>query len=108
MRMRHIAICGLSVRLYNIFPHYLINGTIFEKNVVEQNVCFEFLYQLFLKHLSFPKELGKMWSKMCIGLYGKCPSCVLVFMGSALHACQSLMKLEFLGHFRKALIYQVS
>jgi len=30
MRMRHTAICGLlgSTR---VFPHYLINGTIFEK-----------------------------------------------------------------------------
>jgi hypothetical protein len=28
MRMRHIVICGL----YNIFPHYLISGTIFEKS----------------------------------------------------------------------------
>jgi hypothetical protein len=32
MRMRHIAACGLSD--YNIFPHYLINGTIFEKKVL--------------------------------------------------------------------------
>jgi hypothetical protein len=28
-RMRHIAIC-CPAPLYNIFPHYLINGTIFE------------------------------------------------------------------------------
>jgi len=30
MRMRHIVICGLP-RSNNIFPHFLINGTIFEK-----------------------------------------------------------------------------
>jgi len=30
MRMRHIVICGLPP-LYNIFPHFLTNGTIFEK-----------------------------------------------------------------------------
>jgi len=30
MRMRHIVICGLPP-VYNIFPHYLINLTIFEK-----------------------------------------------------------------------------
>jgi len=29
IRMRHIVICGLPP-LYHIFPHYLINGTIFE------------------------------------------------------------------------------
>jgi hypothetical protein len=28
MRMRHTVFCGLS-RSTNIFPHYLINGTIF-------------------------------------------------------------------------------
>jgi len=28
MRMRHIVTCGLPP-LYNIFPHYLINGKIF-------------------------------------------------------------------------------
>ena len=40
MRMRHIAICGLS-RSYNIFPHYLINGTIFEKKKkgIEHKMC---------------------------------------------------------------------
>jgi len=30
MRMRHIVTCDLSAS-YLIFPHYLINGTIFEK-----------------------------------------------------------------------------
>jgi len=31
--MQHSPYCSLwPVRLYNIFPHYLINGTIFEKN----------------------------------------------------------------------------
>jgi len=30
MRMRHIVTRALTP-LYNIFPHYLINGTIFEK-----------------------------------------------------------------------------
>ena len=30
MRMRHIIIC-CPAPLYNIFPHYLINGNIFDK-----------------------------------------------------------------------------
>jgi len=39
MRMRHVAICGLPP-LYNIFPHYLINGTIFgKKKIVEHKMC---------------------------------------------------------------------
>jgi len=28
-----------SVRLCNIFPHYLISGTIFEKKVNEHKIC---------------------------------------------------------------------
>jgi len=41
--------------LYNIFPHYLINSAIFgEKEIYRtQNVCFDFLYNFFLKHFSF-------------------------------------------------------
>jgi len=35
----HTPYCHLwPVRLYNIFPHYLINGTIFEK-VIENEMC---------------------------------------------------------------------
>jgi len=30
--------------LYNIFPHYLINGTIFEKIIIEHKMCFDLLY----------------------------------------------------------------
>jgi hypothetical protein len=45
-RMRHIFICDLS-RLYNIFPHYLINGTIFEKQLLNLKCVFWFPLQLF-------------------------------------------------------------
>ena len=39
MRMRRIIL--LSVPPYNIFPHYLINGTIFAgKKVIEHKMCF--------------------------------------------------------------------
>ena len=42
------------MRLYNIFPHYLINGTISgKKSYWAQNVCFDFLYNFCLKHFSF-------------------------------------------------------
>jgi hypothetical protein len=39
--------------LYNIFPPYLINGTIFEGSYWTQNVCFDFLYSFCLKRFSF-------------------------------------------------------
>jgi len=38
MRMRHI-IYPWPARLNNIFPHYLINGMIIEKKVIERKMC---------------------------------------------------------------------
>ena len=39
--------------LYNIFPHFLINGTIFRiKSIWTQNVCIDFLYNFYLRHFS--------------------------------------------------------
>jgi hypothetical protein len=32
--------------LYNIFPHFLINDTFFEKSYQTQNMCFDFFLQL--------------------------------------------------------------
>jgi len=44
MRMRHIFIYGLtSCKIF--FPHYLINGKIFEKKLLNTKVCFDFLYK---------------------------------------------------------------
>jgi hypothetical protein len=42
------------VWLYHIFPHYLINDKIFGgKKFLKYNVCFDFLYNFGLKHVSF-------------------------------------------------------
>jgi hypothetical protein len=53
MRMLHIV--NWSVRLYYIFKHDLINGTISENKASAQNVCFDFsttrLKNLVLKQL---------------------------------------------------------
>jgi hypothetical protein len=47
MRMRHIAICGLP-RSNNTFPHYLINGTVFQEIKLLKTKCvFWFPVQLF-------------------------------------------------------------
>ena len=36
----HAPCCRLRpALLYNIFPHYLTNGTIFEKKVIEHKIC---------------------------------------------------------------------
>ena len=40
--------------LYSIFPHDVINGKIAEnKNLIENNVCYDFLYNFGMKHFSF-------------------------------------------------------
>ena len=51
----HALYCHLwPVRVYNIFPHYLTNDTIFgKKSYWALNVCFDFLYKFCLKHFSF-------------------------------------------------------
>jgi len=50
----HAPYCHMwSTLLYNTFPHYLINGTIFGKSYWTQNVCFDFLHKFCLKHFSF-------------------------------------------------------
>ena len=47
MRMRHIV--PWSVRACNIFPHYLTNGTVFEKKVIEQRICVLIFLQVLSK-----------------------------------------------------------
>jgi len=53
MCVGHIVICGL-LRSTIFIPHYLINGTIFEKkNPTEHKTYFDFLYKFCLKYFSF-------------------------------------------------------
>jgi hypothetical protein len=61
--------------IHNIFPHYLTNGTIFEKkkSYWTQNVCFEFLYNFCPKHLPFKGKLREMWSEKYTDLHVKYP-----------------------------------
>jgi len=40
---------------YEISPHYLINGNIFEKKVVENKMCFDFLYN-FVRNISHSRK----------------------------------------------------
>jgi len=39
-RKRHIVICGLPAPLYNILPHYLMNGKIFEEKLLNTKYVF--------------------------------------------------------------------
>ena len=71
--------------LYNIFPLYLINGTICgRKGCWTENVCFDFLYNVYLQHFSFWEELSEIWLKMYIGLHVKYR-----------YFCSILVKLEY-------------
>jgi hypothetical protein len=42
-RVRHIVICGLAGSTI-FFSHYLTNGTIFEKKILNLKMCFDFVY----------------------------------------------------------------
>jgi len=61
MRMRQIVICGLSGCTI-FFPHYLINGTIFEIKFIEHKMCLDFLYNFSLKN-SHSKKKGARYDK---------------------------------------------
>jgi len=47
----YVAVCSLSG--YHNFPRNIINGTIFGKKLLNIKVCFEFLYDFYLKYFSF-------------------------------------------------------
>jgi hypothetical protein len=61
----YIVICGLYGSTI-FFPHYLINGTIFTKTLLNKDTCFYFLYNFCPKHFSFYEEFRKIL-QMCIG-----------------------------------------
>jgi hypothetical protein len=42
--------------VYQNFPNYLTNATIFGEKVTEQDMCFDFLYSLCLKNSHFKKS----------------------------------------------------
>jgi hypothetical protein len=86
MRMSHIVICGLP-GIYSIFPHYLINGTIFatKKKLLNIKCVFWFSLQLLSEtFLILKKKLSEVLSKF-----------VLVFMWSTHYFRQIWMKIEF-------------
>ena len=70
--MCRVVTCGLpDSTIFSILSHKRQD---FRKKVTEHDtLCFEFLYNLCLKHFSFFEELSEIRSKMCIGLYIKYP-----------------------------------
>jgi hypothetical protein len=88
----HAPYCHLwPTPLYNIFHHFLINGTIFErkKKLIEHKTCFSIFSITFVRNIS---HSTKNWAR-----YDK--KRTSVFMHSTGYLCQILMKLEFSGQF---------
>jgi len=52
MRIRRIVICGLTGPTLN-FPHFVTNCTNLDKLLLKLNMCFDFLWKVCLKYLSF-------------------------------------------------------
>jgi hypothetical protein len=61
MRMLHLVICGL-IRFYILFPPCSLNGTIFEKKVMEHKMCVFSLQILSETFLILGEELGDILS----------------------------------------------
>ena len=69
----HAPYCHLwPLRLYDIFPHYVINGEIFGQILPNMKCVFWFCPQFWLKHFSFWKELSAILSYIYIRLHVRC------------------------------------
>jgi hypothetical protein len=81
-----VAILAVETQRYIscFFDHYLINGTVFGKKIIEDKMCFGFFYNV-VKDISYSKKN----SARC---YYKCTS---VCMNRTRYSFQFLMKLEF-------------
>ena len=84
-----------------MFPHYLINGTIFEKKNPTKNV---FFYNFCLKHFSLQEEMKEIRSRVHIGFrVSKKVKCTLVqalrlCTGRTVHRGSRGIALLFLDH----------
>jgi hypothetical protein len=87
------------VWFYQIFPHYLTNGKIFGKKVIEHKMCVL---------ISFTNPIWKIShsTKNPATFYNNCTK---VFTYSPRYSCQILTKLGFYRlYFEKMFIYQIS
>ena len=72
------------VWLYNIFPHYLIQGKVFKQKNIEHKTCVLIFSTTFICNIFCSKNWVRYDQK-----------CILVFMSRKCYSCQILMKLEF-------------
>jgi len=107
-----VCVCSLSypacsahapywpVRLYGIFPHYLINGEIFGEKILKKDAYFHFPYKCCLKHFSFEGKMSQIWLKICILVLRKVPV-ILVRSKWNLHFLNRFSKNFQISHFMK-------
>ena len=94
----HSQYCRLwPVRLYRIFPHYLINRTIIEKKVIEHKMCSDFIWNLFKTFVI----LRRIRRDVTMNVHRS--SCKLTFILSDFNE-NSIFSTDF----RKYLKYQIS
>jgi len=74
MRMRAVLYCHLRLSGSAVlFPHYVINGKVFRKKVIEHKMCLNFLYNFCLKHFSIKKNPARH-CHICTNVFNvKCP-----------------------------------
>ena len=66
----HAPCCHLwPVRLYNIFAHYLPNGTIFKKKMLLNIKCVLIFYTMFVWNISHSKKNEARYDQNCVGLH---------------------------------------
>jgi len=76
MRMHHVVICGLPhCTIYLHIPRLKIKK-------IKHKLCFDFLYNFYLKHFAFQEEPSEVWSKMSSGVHVQYPSFLSDFIGT--------------------------
>jgi hypothetical protein len=65
MRMHHIFHLW-PAPLCSMFPHYLANGTIFEKKIAEHKMCVLVLSTNFVRHISHSKKIWERYDQKLI------------------------------------------
>jgi len=69
-RNAHAPYCHLwHAPLYNIFPHYFINGTIFEKKVTEHKMCVLIFSTTFASNISHSKKNSAGCDYKCMPVF---------------------------------------